>query len=70
MKFYKVRKEFDNFPKNPLKRDGNIFIGDELYTFAQVEKLPFIYPGSLELVYIPINETFWSFGARFASEHY
>lgn len=65
MKYYRVRKMYDQFPKNPRVRDGNILIGGELYTTAEFNRLPYIYAAAFELVEITKNKTFWSFGARF-----
>ena len=67
MKYYRVRKLYDNFPQNPKVRDGNILIGDELFTETEFNKLPYIYVAAFELVEIKKNRTFWSFGARFES---
>lgn len=68
MKFYKVREMYDQFPKHPQVRDGNIYIGGELYTEKELNKLPYMYAGIFEVVDVPRNKTFWSFGARFAKE--
>ena len=68
MKFYKVRDMYDQFPKNPKVRNGDILIGGELYTTAEFNKLPYVYAAAFELVDIPKSKTFWSFGARFAEE--
>ena len=65
MIFYRVRKIYDNFPKNPKILDGNILIGDELYTEKEFNKLPFIYAGAFERIEVPKSRTFISFGARF-----
>ena len=40
MTYYRVREQYDNFPKNPKVRDGNILIGGELYTEKEFNKLP------------------------------
>ena len=68
MKFYKIRELYDNFPKNPKCRDGNIYIGGELLTVSEFNRLPYIYAGMYEIVDIPKSKTFVSFGARFAAE--
>ena len=65
MKYYKVREMYDQFPKNPKVRDGNFFIGGELYTEKELNKLPFIYAGIFEQKEINKSKTFFSFGARF-----
>lgn len=66
MTYYRVRKEYDNFPRNPRMRDGNILIGGELYTEKELNKLPYIYTGAFERVEVPKSQTYWFFGARFA----
>ena len=66
MKYYRVRKEYDNFPKNPKTRDYDILIGGELYTEKELNKLPYIYAGAFERVEVPKSQTYWFFGARFA----
>jgi len=65
MKYYRIRKEYDQFPKNPRVHDGNIYIANELYTTAEFNKLPYIYSGAYESVEIQKSKTYWSFGARF-----
>ena len=50
MTYYRVRKEYDNFPKNPKTRDCDILI----------------YAGAFERVEVPKSQTYWFFGARFA----
>lgn len=67
MIYYKVREQYDNFPKNPKVRDGNILVGGELYTEKEFEKLPFVYAGAFERVEIPKKDTYFFFGARFAN---
>ena len=66
MTYYRVRKEYDNFPKNPKTRDCDILIGGELYTGKEFNRLPFIYAGAFERVEVPKSQTYWFFGARFA----
>ena len=68
MVYYRVRKEFDNFPQNPRIHDGNILIGGELFTEKEFNKLPYVYAGAFEKVDIPKNKTYWFFGARFEKE--
>lgn len=68
MMYYRVRKEFDNFPKNPRVHDGNILVGKELYTEKEFNKLPYVYAGAFEKVNIPKHQTYWFFGARFQKE--
>lgn len=68
MIYYRVRKEYDNFPQNPKVHDGNILIGGELYTEDEFNKLPFIYAGAFERIVIPQSDTYWFFGARFEKE--
>ena len=68
MIYYRVRKEYDQFPQNPRIRDGNILIAEELYTEKEFNKLPYVYAGAFERVDIPRNQTYWLFGARFQKE--
>lgn len=68
MIYYKVRKEYDNFPQNPKVHDGNILVGDELYTEDEFNKLPFVYAGAFERIDIPSEQTYCCFGARFEKE--
>ena len=68
MVYYRVRKEFDNFPQNPRIHDGNILIGEELFTEKEFNRLPYVYAGAFEKVDIPKNKTYWFFGARFEKE--
>lgn len=65
MIYYRVRKEYDNFPQNPKVHDGNILVANELYTEAEFNKLPFVYAGAFERIEIPKSQTYWFFGARF-----
>ena len=65
MKYYRIRKEYDNFPKDPKVRDGNIYIGEELYTESEFNKLPYVYAGAYEIVDVKKSDTYWMFGARF-----
>lgn len=69
MLFYKIRKEYDQFPKNPKVRDGNIYVGGELYTTAEFNRLPFVYAGAYEQINIPKNQTYVMFGARFQNDY-
>lgn len=68
MIYYRVRKEFDNFPQNPRIHDGNILVGGELFTEKEFNKLPYVYAGAFERIDIPRNQTYWFFGARFQKE--
>ena len=67
MIYYRVKKEYDQRNKNEKKRDGNIYIGGELYTMKEAERqrLNLAY---MDLVEIKKSATFWSFGARFEAE--
>ena len=67
MIYYRVREQYDNFPKNPKVKDGNILVGGELYTEKEFEKLPFVYAGAFERVKIDKKNTYMFFGARFAN---
>ena len=65
MTYYRVREQYDNFPKNPKVRDGNILVGGELYTEKEFNKLPYISAGAFERVEIDKKNTYMFFGARF-----
>ena len=65
MTYYRVREQYDNFPKNPKVRDGNILVGGELYTEKEFNKLPCIYGGAFEKVEIDEKNTYFFFGVRF-----
>lgn len=65
MIYYRVRKEYDQFPQNPRIHDGNILVAEELYTEKEFNKLPFVYAGAFERVEIPKGQTYTFFGARF-----
>ena len=65
MIYYRVRKEYDQFPQNPSVRDGNILVANELFTEAEFNKLPYVYAGAFERVDIPKSKTYWCFGVRF-----
>ena len=67
MVYYRVREQYDNFPKNPKVRDGNILVGGELYTEKEFNKLPFVCAGAFERVEIDKKNTYMFFGARFAN---
>ena len=49
MTYYRVREQYDNFPKNPKVKDGNILVGGELYTEKEFNKLPYVYAGAFEI---------------------
>ena len=68
MIYYRVRKEYDNFPKDPRIHNGDILVGNELYTEKEFNKLPYVYSGAFEKVNIPKHQTYWFFGARFQKE--
>lgn len=70
MTYYRVRKEFDQYPKKPKIRDGNILIAEELYTEKEFNKLPYVYVGAFERIDIPRNLTCQFFGARFIKEEF
>ena len=68
MTYYRVRQSYDQAPKNPRVRDGDILVGGELYTEKELNKLPFIYAAAFERVEIPKSQTYWLFGARFQKQ--
>lgn len=67
MTYYRVREQYDQFPKNPKVRDGNILVGGELYTEKEFNKLPYVYASAFERVEIDKKDTYFFFGARFAN---
>lgn len=42
MRYYKVKPEYDQTYKNPRIHDGNILIGNELYTESERIKMRFV----------------------------
>lgn len=62
MIYYKVKKEADN----KKRRDGNIYVADELYTVKEAEKLN-INTNFVDVVEIPKSRIYWFFGCRFAN---
>lgn len=72
MKYYRVKKEYDQHPKDKTKngcyiKNGNFYIGGELYTEKEVEKKK-LNKNFMEIVEAPKNKTYWFFGARFNTE--
>ena len=65
MVYYRVKKEYDNYPRNPKIRNGEILIGYELYTEEELKKLPLAPVGAFERVLIPKEKTHFCFGVRF-----
>ena len=68
MKYYQVKKECDNkarltIKKGALVNDGNIYIGGELYTEKEVERLKLNKNYMDEKEYNP-KDTYTFFGAR------
>ena len=68
MIYYRVKQSYDQAPKNPYFRDGNVLIAGELYTAREIDQLPFIYARAFEVVEIPKKQTYWFFGARFQKQ--
>lgn len=72
MTYYRVKPEYDNC--NIYKRIGHTnyckitrtLIGYELLTKKEFSKLK-VSPKYFDTVYIPKNDTYWFFGARFAN---
>lgn len=63
MKYYKIKKEYDN----KKRIDGNILVQDELYT--EKEKEHFHIPEEFcEVVEVSKRKIYWVFGARFGEE--
>lgn len=76
MIFYRVKQEYDNKPqtkrKNRILRYCGIWIGNELYTGCELdrmEKRGIMIPEQIfEKVEIKKTETYFFFGARFLKE--
>ena len=71
MTYYRVKKEFDNYPKYvyigkslKMKREG-ILIGEELYTPMERQKIANA-DKFFDEIELPRQKTYWFFGARFA----
>jgi hypothetical protein len=60
MLYYKVKKEADQ----KRRKDGTIYIANELYTQKETEKLQ-LNINFMELVNVNKNSTYFFFGARF-----
>lgn len=63
MKYYKVKREYDN-KYFLIKKKYWFLIGDELYTVKEREKLP-IGDEAFEIINLNKNNTRNTFGARF-----
>ena len=69
MKYYRVRKEFDQARKHPTKsRNCDFLIAHELYTEAERKQLSTVPNEAFEQVQIPKTQTYWFFGARFQKQ--
>lgn len=69
MKYYRVKPEFDNKSRFKFHRGGGleidgIYIANELYTPTEIKKY-LGYAQYCEIVEIPKNKVYFSFGARF-----
>lgn len=69
MKYYRVKPEFDNVRRYKLTARGvcvpdSVLIGNELYTEIEHSKIA-NRKQMFDIVNIPKNKTFFSFGARF-----
>ena len=63
MKYYKVKKEADQ----KRRKDGSIYIANELYTEKEAEKLN-LNTDFMQLINVNKNSTYFFFGARFQEE--
>lgn len=71
MKYYRVKPEYDNIIRY-LNKNGrcvpdSILIGNELYTEIERSKLA-NRKQMFDVIEIPKNKTFFSFGARFETK--
>lgn len=69
MKYYRVKPEYDNVTRYKLNRRGmyvpdSVLVGNELYTEIERSKIA-NRKQMFDIVNIPKNKTFFSFGARF-----
>lgn len=69
MKYYRVKPEYDNVTRYKLNWCGacvpdSILVGNELYTLVERSKIA-NRQQMFDVVNIPKNKTFFSFGARF-----
>lgn len=60
MKYYRVKKEYDNFRRS----DGSILVQNELYTEKECRRFN-ILAQHVEAVEVKKNATYFLFGARF-----
>jgi len=63
MKYYRVKKEFDNYDR----KDGSILVKNELYTEREVNKFE-IPMERLTEVSVSQRDVYWMFGARFCKQ--
>ena len=63
MLYYRVKKEYDQRPK----RNGDIYIKNELYTTSEVKKNNLIIE-YMEAVEVSKKNIYWFFGARFENK--
>ena len=69
MKYYRVRKEFDQARKHPKKLGiGDFLVANELYTERERKQMIAVPNEAFEQVEIPKNQTYWFFGARFQKQ--
>lgn len=67
MKYFRVKPEYDNKTRTSNKgRNEGIYVANELYTEAELKK--YRVCNIFEAVDIPKTNTYWFFGARFASQ--
>lgn len=69
MTYYKVKKQYDNAPRY-ITKDGrrfydSVLIGGELYT-AKERKRYAVPESAFDVVSLPKDSTYISFGVRFA----
>lgn len=68
MKYYRVKKEYDNVKRYRVKNGKHyyegIYVGGELYTEKEVERMN-LNKEYMEVVEAPRNCSYWFFGARF-----
>ena len=72
MLYLKVKPQFDNYRKN---NKFDIFVGNELYTLKEFEKIKKEYHRNIqelnnifEYVNVSKRKLYWFFGARFSND--
>ena len=71
MKYYRVKPEYGGYTAYGFHRGGGLrvvgqYVANELYTATELKRRgDELYMNYMDIVNIPKNKTFFSFGARF-----